>query len=96
MRSQKTDNADYNRVGHLLRTGFIKELDEVFDTGIRKAILQDMKMSYKTLGRRLDDPGTFKVKEIIIIADRLKVERTAILQLVFQAADGMRKKGKKL
>lgn len=90
-RPQKTENADYSRVGHLLRTGFIKKLEDIFETGVRKAILQEMKMSYKTLGRRLDDPGSFKVREIQVMIDRFKVERSVVLDLIFQAAEVKKK-----
>jgi len=94
-KTQKPDNTDYSRVGHLLRTGFIKHLDEIFDTGVRKAILGDMKMSYKTLGRRLDDPGSFKVREIQVMENRFKVERNIIVDLIWQAAEAKKKRGKK-
>jgi len=91
---QKPENADYRRVGHLLRTGFIKHLNEIFDTGVRKAILGEMKMSYKTLGRRLDDPSSFKIRELQVMVERFKVDRNIIIDLVWQAADPKKNRGK--
>jgi len=95
-RPQKESQGQYARLKHLLETGFIKEIHELFPQGERKALLLEMAMSHKTLRRRLAKPETFGMDEIVSIADALGVNYIKISDLVYKAMmQAKKKKGKR-
>jgi len=95
-RPQKDNQGQFARLTHLLKTGFIKNLEELFSTGERKGILLEITMSHKTLRRRLVKPGSFGMDEIVAIAKALNVDYKVISDLVYDAMmRAPKKKGKR-
>lgn len=67
---------EYAHVKHLIDTKFINAADfhKVFDH-IKRATLQtDMHMSPKTLIKRIKDPGSFTIKELVTLAALIGID----------------------
>ena len=67
---------EYAHVKHLIDTKFIvqDDLHLIFDH-IRRATLQtDMHMSPKTLLKRIHDPGSFTIEELVKLADLINID----------------------
>jgi len=96
-RPQKKRQGQYARLAHLLETDFkMMDLEGLFPEGERKALLLEITMSHKTLRRRLLNPGSFGMDEIVGIADALGVHYTKISDLVYRAMqENKKKKGKR-
>jgi hypothetical protein len=90
-----TKDRRYNTVKNLIMGGYVKTLNEIFDTVPKTVVAKDMGTNLARLNKMIGDPQIYSFRDMVKLASLIEVDELAIMTLIYAQYQALKKSKRK-